>query len=195
MAFAAILKILPALEPDAQRLAAANLDPRRLSSYVSDRAREQSPADFFETEADDKEQAAINAYILRTLLFRSLEHLQRVAMRAWMVRLLEDRLPVPALPEEPFLPEITDAVLEWERELSGNVASPAGDIAAGIAEVLGGLLTKPVSRHDDPAAASPRSSDVPEQKIGVDEVTEATSPAEMKPAGEAGAERRDRGPE
>lgn len=188
-AFSAILRIIPTLEPDVHRLASANLDPRRLAFYVSDRARAQSPADFFETEAEDPEQAAINAYILRTLLFRSLEHLQRMAMRAWVVRLLEDRLPVPALPEDASLPEntplpeIDEPLPEWEPEPpSSRERGSSIDLAAGIAEVLGVLLTKPdLARGDEPSGPAPVSGELSEAKDDVDasSETETKSPPDV----------------
>jgi hypothetical protein len=95
-------------------------------------------------------------------------------MRAWVVRLLEDRLPVPALPEDPFLSELTEPALQWEPEPSSSGEGAVGDLAAGIAEVLGVLLTKSDSpRLDQPSGHSPTSSDVPEPKIAPDDLLEA----------------------
>jgi hypothetical protein len=72
-------------------LAAPNLDPRRIAFMVVERARIDAPADFAEDETDSQDQVHLNVHVLRTMILRSLEHLQRVALIEWTERNLEDR--------------------------------------------------------------------------------------------------------
>ena len=91
-ALSAVRNVLPALDPDPRRLASANLDPRRIAFLVVECARAAAPTDFAEATSDPPERANLNIHVLRTLILRTLEHLQRVALREWTERHLEDRL-------------------------------------------------------------------------------------------------------
>ena len=95
-ALSAVRNVLAALEPDPRRLAAPNLDPRRIAFIVVESARALAPADFAEAVTNDPDQAHLNVHVLRTMILRSLEHLQRVALREWTERNLEDRQSVRA---------------------------------------------------------------------------------------------------
>jgi hypothetical protein len=74
-------------------LAAPNLDPRRIAFLVVECARAEAPADFAEAVTDNPDQAYLNVHVLRTMILRSLEHLQRVALREWTERNIEDQQP------------------------------------------------------------------------------------------------------
>ena len=89
--FSAIRNVLPAIEPDPRYLAGANLDPRRIAFLVVERARVEAPADFAEATTNTPDQAEINVHVLQTMILRSLEHLQRVALTEWTVRHFEAR--------------------------------------------------------------------------------------------------------
>ena len=91
-----VRNVLLALEPDPRRLAAPNLDPRRIAFLVVERARADAPADFAEDVTDNPDQAYLNVHVLRTMILRSLEHLQRVALIEWTERNFEDRRSVRA---------------------------------------------------------------------------------------------------
>ena len=95
-ALSAVRNVLAALEPDPRRLAAPNLDPRRIAFIVVESARALAPADFAEAVTNDPDQAHLNVHVLRTMILRSLEHLQRVALREWTERNIEDRQSVRA---------------------------------------------------------------------------------------------------
>ena len=102
--FSAIRNVLPTIEPDPRHLAGANLDPRRIAFLVVECARVESPADFAEATTNTPDQAEINAHVLQTMILRSLEHLQRVALTEWSIRNFEARRSVrlsePASPME-----------------------------------------------------------------------------------------------
>ena len=87
----AVRNVLHALEPDPRRLATPNLDPRRIAFLVVERARAEAPANFAEAVTDNPDQTYLNVHALRTLILRSLEHLQRVALTEWTERNLEDQ--------------------------------------------------------------------------------------------------------
>ena len=87
----AVRNVLHALEPDPRRLATPNLDPRRIAFLVVERARAEAPASFAEAVTDNPDQTYLNVHALRTLVLRSLEHLQRVALTEWTERNLEDQ--------------------------------------------------------------------------------------------------------
>jgi hypothetical protein len=89
--FSAIRNVIPTIEPDPRHLAGANLDPRRIAFLVVERARVEAPADFAEGVTDNPDQAAINVHVLQTMILRSLEHLQRVALTEWSIRNFEVR--------------------------------------------------------------------------------------------------------
>ena len=89
--FSAIRNVLPDIEPDPRHLAAANLDPRRIAFLVVECARVEAPADFAEATTDTPDQAEINVHVLQTMILRSLEHLQRVALTEWTERNFEAR--------------------------------------------------------------------------------------------------------
>ena len=95
-ALSAVRNVLHALEPDPRRLATPNLDPRRIAFLVVERARAEAPADFAEAVTDNPDQTYLNVHALRTLILRSLEHLQRVALTEWTERNFEDRRSVRA---------------------------------------------------------------------------------------------------
>ena len=95
-AMLAVRNVLLALKPDPRRLTAPNLDSRRIAFLVVDCARAVAPADFAEDVAETSEQAKFNVHVLRTLLLRSLEHLQRVALREWTERNVNDQQPARA---------------------------------------------------------------------------------------------------
>ncbi len=89
--FSAIRNVLPTIEPDPRHLAGANLDPRRIAFLVVECARVEAPADFAEATTNTPDQAEINVHVLQTMILRSLEHLQRVALREWTERNFEAR--------------------------------------------------------------------------------------------------------
>jgi hypothetical protein len=89
--FSAIRNVIPTIEPDPRHLAGANLDPRRIAFLVVERARVEAPADFAEGVTDNPDQAEINVHVLQTMILRSLEHLQRVALTEWSIRNFEVR--------------------------------------------------------------------------------------------------------
>jgi hypothetical protein len=95
-AMLALRNVLPALKPDPRRLVAPNLDPRRIAFLVVECARAVAPADFAEDVTETPEQTKFNVHVLRTLLLRSLAHLQRVALREWTERNVDDQQPAPA---------------------------------------------------------------------------------------------------
>jgi len=92
-AMLAVRNVLPALEPEPRRLLAPNIDPRRIAFLVVECARAAAPADFAEDMTDTVERTRSNVHALRTLLLRSLEHLQRVAIKEWAERNIEDQQP------------------------------------------------------------------------------------------------------
>ena len=99
----AVRNVLHALEPDPRRLATPNLDPRRIAFLVVERARAEAPADFAEDISHSPDQAYLNVHALRTLILRSLEHLQRVALTEWTEHNLEDRRSVRASEAASFM--------------------------------------------------------------------------------------------
>jgi hypothetical protein len=109
-ALLAIRRVLPAIEPDVRRLAAANLDPRRIAFLVVDRARLEAPADFAEAAIGKSEQANYNVHVLRTLINRSIEHLQRIVLRDWVHQHATTRAPAPptAAPAKELRPGVSD---------------------------------------------------------------------------------------
>jgi hypothetical protein len=85
------------------------------------------------------EQAKFNVHVLRTLLLRSLEHLQRVALREWTERNVDDQQPAPAskgIPVGQLEPATSNDALE-----EGPTASdPITDqLASALAAELGAV--------------------------------------------------------
>ena len=180
-AISAIRNVLPALEPDPRHLAAANLDPRRIAFLVVERARAEAPADFAEAATDNPDQADLNVHVLRTMILRSLEHLQRVALTEWTERNFEDRRsvrvseiasPIELRPDPsnegiaerlPNLDLVADQLMSMLAAELSNVghAAPAletplpsadGDLEADIKEVLNIQLNR--REHGSPTPST-----------------------------------------
>jgi hypothetical protein len=136
MALFAIRKVLPVLQPDPRRLTAANLDPKRIAFMIVECARAEAPADFAEAVTNTLEQTNINVHILRTVILRSLEHLQRVALREWTERSFEASRTVVAPDLAPAMDLSRDAPNEGfgDRPPNLNVTldEPISDVPAQV---------------------------------------------------------------
>ena len=182
--------MLPALDPDPRRLASANLDPRRIAFLVVECAQAAAPTDFAEAASDTPEQANLNIHVLRTLILRTLEHLQRIALREWTERHFEDRLSLSAADAAPSMelrPDpsnegiaeyqptdlLTDkfaSMLAAELSNIGHAASaletplPSADedLETSIKEVLNVQLNRREPGFSTPAMRRARSREAPE---------------------------------
>ena len=167
-ALSAIRHVLPALAPDPRRLKAADLDPKRIAFMVVQCARTEAPADFAEADTAALEQTSINVHILRTMILRSLEHLQRVALREWAERSFEasqtvgapDAAPTMDLSHDPA----DDRSAEHPPNLNVALDEPISDVPMQV-----GDDTAPVLDNSLPSAKGrletepPRSPNRPTQ--------------------------------
>ena len=151
-ALSAVRNVLPALEPDPRRLAAPNLDPRRIAFLVVERARAEAPADFAEAVTDNPDQAYLNVHVLRTMILRSLEHLQRVALTEWTERNFEDRRSVRVSEAAPPMELRPDPSNEGIAERLHNLDLVADQLMSMLAAELGNV------EHAAPALDTPHPS-------------------------------------
>jgi hypothetical protein len=199
-ALLSVRNVLVGLEPDIRRLAAPNLDPRRIAFLIVNCARAAAPTDFAEDGTETLDRVKLNVHVLRTLLLRSLEHLQRVALREWMERNIEEPEPArgsaPPSREgrvDPSNEEVAERLhnLDLAAEQLTGMLNADLDNAGHAAPVLGIPLP---SADDDPEGGElrtdPSNEVMPERQPNVDLVTNMASMLAVEPinVGHAGSD-------
>ena len=150
-ALSAVRNVLPALDPDPRRLASANLDPRRIAFLVVERAQAAAPKDFAEAASDTPEQANLNVHVLRTLILRTLEHLQRIGLREWTERRFGDRLSLSAADAAPSMELRPDPSNEGIAEHQPNADLLTDKLASMLAAELSNIGPRCVCFGDAPS--------------------------------------------
>jgi hypothetical protein len=197
-----VRNVLLGLEPDLRRLAAPNLDPRRIAFLVVECARAAAPADFAEAVTDNPDQAYLNVHVLRTMILRSLEHLQRVALRDWTERNMEDQQPARGSVRLPSMERGPDPSVEEVAKRLHNLDLAAeqltGMLKADLSDVgtASPALDTPLPSPDgDPEAgevrSDPSTEGMAERQPNVDLVTDKMASrlaVELTDVGHAGSD-------
>jgi hypothetical protein len=166
-AFEAIRRLLPELQLHLPFETENDLDPKWIASRVVEDAQSRDPTNFAEVslsaqlEERQQSQVVANVKVLRTVLIRSIEHLQRVALRE-MIERAQERPDV----EGGLLPSMSIA-LEY------SPAPPALESSRSW-RVPGGLAKDPVVSGVDTLS---------QPGLSIGELTAIRSTAPVRPTG------------